>query len=344
MIPVMNDTRLSYIISNTPIGMLMDFSRTHKKINREALLPILVIFLLVSLLLSMLFHVTIVIEGAHTGLELWYESVLPSILPFMIITSLLLQQVKGNGICYLGLFCGLPVGANLVNQQINTGRLSLSSGNALLCICNITSPMFISGYILNQTLHHQVAGWKFFLVIYFPLLLYGSLHICKCRLFSNRPKTKHMKSKGTTPFSSDPLTDQKASASQRSFTQMPVEPKTFEDIIRHSLQVILMVGVYIMLFCILIHFLLNWLPSGMLLPKLVTCSLEITNGIHLLMQLPISFQQKTALIAGLTSFGGICSLLQTKSVLTEQGLSMLHYILIKLGMGGISYLLALLWL
>lgn len=288
---------------------------------------IFIIVLLVLILLGMLFHAPLVMEGAHTGLELWYESVLPSILPFMIITSLLLQRVRGKGICGLGLFCGLPVGANLVNQQFRSGQINPSDANALLCICNITSPMFISGYILNQTLKHQVPVIKFFLVIYLPLLLYGLLCLLKHRL----ARRSHARNGGITP----------------SGTTLPApnaERMSLEHVIRHSLQVILMVGVYIMLFCILIQFLLHYIPSASFFPKLLTGTLEITNGIHLFMKLPIDFHQKTALIAGLTSFGGICSLLQTKSVLTDNGLSILHYTIVKLCMGGISYLLALLWL
>lgn len=301
-------------------------------------MSLITIFLLVLILLGMLFHVPIVIDGAHTGLELWYESVLPSILPFMIITSLLLQQVKGKGVCYLGLFCGLPVGANLVNQQLATDRISLSSANALLCICNITSPMFISGYILNQTLQQKVSGWKFFLVIYLPLLLYWLLQFCKNYLGN------HMKRNKTSQEFTSMETSKPASIAQIPHSDSRFAAKPFESILKHSLQVILMVGVYIMLFCILIQFLLHYLPPQALIPRLLTGTLEITNGIHLFMQLPISMQQKTALIAGLTSFGGICSILQTKSVLTNNGLSILHYTFVKLGMGGLSYLLALFWL
>ena len=276
------------------------------------------ISLLIFVLLAMLFRVPLVIQGAHTGLELWYESVLPSILPFMIITSLLLQQVHGNYICFLGLFCGLPVGANLVNQYALTHPSSTATANALLCICNITSPMFILGYILNQTFYGQVSTLKFLAVIYIPIVVYGIISFLYFRSSKLRTNAKSLES--TESISS------------------------FEHILKHSLQVILMVGIYIMLFCIIIQFLLHLLPTQFLLPKILKAFLEITNGIHLLMTLPISFQQKTALIAGLTSFGGICSILQTKSVLTNSGLSILHYIVVKLCMGIFSYLLALIWL
>lgn len=276
------------------------------------------ILLFACILAGMLFHVPLVIQGAHTGLELWYESVLPSILPFMIITSLLLQQVQGSGICFLGLLCGLPVGANLVNQQSLSERMNYGMANSLLCICNITSPMFILGYILNQTLQGQVSVLKFLCTIYFPIGIYA--------LWSFFRHRRNKKESPVTPL------------------QEPNSTLSLDDILKHSLQVILMVGLYIMLFCIIIQFLLYYLPADSILPKILASSLEITNGIHVINQLSIPFQQKTALIAGLTSFGGICSILQTKSVLTSKGLSIFHYTCIKLCMGGISYLLALICL
>lgn len=287
--------------------------------------------ILILILLCMLTHPSVVIDGGHTGLELWYESVLPSILPFMIMTSLLLQNVRGKGICYLGLFCGLPVGANLVNQQYAAGHISSATANSLLCICNITSPMFISGYILNQTFQRQISAFRFFLAIYLPLLFFGVIFALKDR---RRQSMSH--------FHNAPHTLQTISVSDGNHVSAASQPASLETVIRHSLQVILTVGIYIMLFCIIISFLLTVLPEHGVVPKLLTSLLEITNGIYLIMKLPIGMQQKTALIAGLTSFGGICSVLQTKSVLTQKGLSIVHYICIKVCMGMISYLLALL--
>lgn len=293
---------------------------------------------LLLVLVCMLFHAPIVIDGAHIGLELWYQSVLPSILPFMIITSLLIQTVPGNFICFLGLICGLPVGANLVNQQFTAGHLSSTAANRLLCICNITSPMFIIGYILHQTLQNQTAPLPFFLSIYIPILLYGilSLLCLNIRVFRRKhtPATKPQTS--ASPLPDPPV----------SFHGSPVSPRSarsFEEITRHALQVILSVGLYIMLFCILIRFLLCLWPAPPGWITILTSSLEITNGIHLLNQTELPAIQKTALMAGLTSFGGVCSILQTKSVLTDHGLSILHYLLVKLLMGLTSYLLAL-WL
>lgn len=267
---------------------------------------------LIMLLTMMLFQAPCVIQGAHTGLELWYEAVLPSILPFMIITTLLLQQSTGRFICFLGLLCGLPIGANLVNIQFTQQLWTKRQANILLCICNITSPMFIMGYVLHHTLRNQIAVLPFLLSVYLPVFLYFLVFL----LVSASENRKHLSPKSTSTL-----------------------PLSFDQIVHQSLQVILTIGITIMLFCIGIQFLLKIIPPSNIILRTIISGLEITNGIHLITAFPISLKQKTALIAGLTSFGGICSILQTKHVITSHELSVFHYSLIKLCMGLSSYLL-----
>lgn len=303
------------------------------------------IFLIISLclvLVMMLFHADWVIVGAHTGLQLWYTSVLPSIFPFMIITTLLLNHIQSSNICILGLVCGLPVGANLVNQQYKSGSMPARTANILLCICNITSPMFICGYIWNQSFQKQISLLYFLLIIYIPMAIYGSI----CYLFMKMKRNSHFtgkknasteKSDSITAFHSNNLP-----GSKQEQTMPQKQTMSLESILLHCLKIIFLVGIYIMLFCIFIQFALEIMPSHWTHAKIAASFLEITNGIQLIHQLPLPLQQKTALIAGLTSFGGICSIFQTKSVLTESELSMIHYTISKIILGVASYLLGIL--
>lgn len=296
------------------------------------LFTVLVLFLV---LILTLFHAPLVIYGANIGLELWYSSVLPSILPFMIITSLLLQQIPNKNICFLGLLCGLPIGANLIRQQLAGQHLSLSKANILLCICNITSPMFISGYILHQTLNGQISALRFLLCIYIPLALYA-IPAFLLQAFQKPDSGRFHKihASAITHFAN-------ATSAKAPIAPDTRSPVSLDSIVRQSLETILKIGIYIMLFCILIEFILTFLPSDLAILRYAAASLEITNGIQLIATASLSLQQKTALIAGLTSFGGICSILQTQSVIHNSGLSISHYTIVKLCMGITSYFLAL---
>lgn len=292
----------------------------------------LVLFLV---LILTLFHAPLVIHGANIGLELWYSSVLPSILPFMIITSLLLQQIPNKNICFLGLLCGLPIGANLIRQQLAGQHLSLSKANILLCICNITSPMFISGYILHQTLNGQISALRFLLCIYIPLALYA-IPAFLLQAFQKPDSGRFHKIHASAITRFADATSAKAPIAPDTHS-----PVSLDSIVRQSLETILKIGIYIMLFCILIEFILTFLPSDLAMLRYAAASLEVTNGIQLIATASLSLQQKTALIAGLTSFGGICSILQTQSVIHNSGLSISHYTIVKLCMGITSYFLAL---
>ncbi len=307
-------------------------SRKSGCVLMRRLFTVLVLFLV---LILTLFHAPLVIYGANIGLELWYSSVLPSILPFMIITSLLLQQIPNKNICFLGLLCGLPIGANLIRQQLAGQHLSLSKANTLLCICNITSPMFISGYILHQTLNGQISALRFLLCIYIPLALYA-IPAFLLQAFQKPDSGRFHKihASAITHFAN-------ATSAKAPIAPDTRSPVSLDSIVRQSLETILKIGIYIMLFCILIEFILTFLPSDLAILRYAAASLEITNGIQLIATASLSLQQKTALIAGLTSFGGICSILQTQSVIHNSGLSISHYTIVKLCMGITSYFLAL---
>lgn len=283
-------------------------------------LRILYPVLLILILILMLYHSDYVIQGVHAGLELWYSSVLPSIFPFMVITSLLLHHVQGSGLCYLGLLCGLPVGANLVNQQYKTHSISKQKANVLLCCCNITSPMFICGYIWNQGLLKEFPLIPFLCAIYIPVAGYALVSFLRFR------GTKETVSQ---PSNADSLHTKSDSS--------------IEAILLQCLKVILLAGIYIMFFCILLQFLFANIPEAWEHVRLATSYLEITNGIQTIHHMTLPLYKKTALMASLTSFGGICSILQTKSVITESELSLCHYIWIKLIFGFTSYWLIILF-
>ena len=126
-------------------------------------------------------------KGASTGLMLWFINVLPSLLPFIIISNLMVQlgiagkisrilypllgrlfKVSPEG-CYpilLGFLSGLPMGAKGTADLVATGKTSKKEGNFLLSMCNNASPIFIMSFIgINQLRLGQIR-WQLFGLIY----------------------------------------------------------------------------------------------------------------------------------------------------------------------------------
>ena len=99
----------------------------------------------------------LIAAGCARGLDLWYTSVLPSLLPFMILSGLLVHtglfhilnrayahvlkkifHISESG-CYVvltGFLCGFPMGAKVTADLVKSGHISSEEGRYLLGFCN----------------------------------------------------------------------------------------------------------------------------------------------------------------------------------------------------------------
>lgn len=251
-------------------------------------------------------------SGASYGLMLWYNNVLPLLLPFMLISGLLEKEIINSNklsyiksistILFLGVFCGYPIGAKTNASFINANIISNKLGNILLPICNNVSPMFFLGFVINNILKNSISPILAYAVIYIPYIIFL---LPELLLFNIKDK---------------PIA--KSTAKEISHKN--------KSIAEESIMQITMVGLYIMLCSILTEFIIcsTWFSNQI---KLLLVGLtEITRGITYINQSnALNAQIKTALILSFTSFGGISSIMQTKNVIQGSGLSLIHYICIK---------------
>ena len=124
--------------------------------------------LLGSIILLFILFPDMVAEGAKLGLTLWFHTVLPALLPFMILSGFMIKQNVTGAVsrvvypvfarlfglskagCYpavIGLLSGYPVGAKTTAQLYKEGMLSKEEAQYLLTFCNNASPMFLLEYI-----------------------------------------------------------------------------------------------------------------------------------------------------------------------------------------------------
>ncbi len=268
------------------------------------ILTILIVFLIIN-------NQTL-ISGANYGLMLWYNNVLPLLLPFMLISGLLEKEITNAKrissqktiftILFLGIFCGYPIGAKTNASFIRANVISKKTGNILLPISNNISPMFFLGFVLTNTLKNSISPLLAYAVIYIPYIIIIILELLILRDVKNTNTIQ--------------ITD-----------HIPTNNKNLAE---ESIMQITMVGLYIMLCSIISEFIIQscWFSSQI---KLLFVGItEITRGITYVNQsYIINTQIKTALILSFTSFGGISSIMQTKNVIQGSGLSLIHYICVK---------------
>ncbi len=308
---------------------------------------IIILFATIILLIT---NNQIVISGASYGLMLWYKSIVPLLLPFMLISGIIEKNIIKEksrqylaipSIIFLGLFCGYPIGAKATSSFVKEGTITLSTGNILLPICNNVSPMFFLGYILSNTLNNSISPTKAYAVIFLPYIItllfehvLITIHNTSPTNSKERKPFKKAKRSKTNSLANNSYTNRSSQNSKQCCNQ---------SISEQSINQITMVGLYIMLCSVISEFILsiNHLSN---IAKLVSLGItEITRGVTYISQSEIlPLNAKTALILACTSFGGISSIMQTTKVIQGSGLSLLHYTVIKLICAICTYYLCLL--
>lgn len=277
----------------------------------------------------------LVIDGATYGLMLWYKNLLPMLLPFMLVSGILVRQTQKIRIkddkppkkyaifitFFIGLLCGYPLGAKTCSDFITGNTYDKRAGNLILAMCNNSSPMFISGYIAHRILNNSLPFFNILMYIYLPYIF-----IIFIQLILNKYKKNIITKQSHT---SNALTS----------------PVDINEYLINTITQITLVGLYVMLCSILIELIIN-IPSLPADIKLILEGLfEITRGtMDIFNNDEFCLKTKTALIIAFTSFGGISSILQTKAVIHKSGLSIINYITIKSICALLTYALCILFI
>lgn len=297
---------------------------------------IMYIIILTGFLIYILCFPKTAVMAASLGLKLWYEKMMPTLLPVTILSYILIHSgildemthrlhrlvrhifpISSTGLYPLiaGLLFGFPLGSKITSELVSSGKMSYEEGKQLFCICNNISPVFISGFIMTDCLNRPDLLLPTYVILYMPpLILY---------LFLNHKKTFP-----------DTQISQKKPASMNF--------QLIDDGIMNGFETLAKLGGYIMMFAILAQ-MTTLLPVD---NQYIRCILigftEITNGITYTTNTDMAFSQSYPLIMAYTAFGGFSGLAQTASMVKDVHFPLKSYICTKLTGTAITFLLALL--
>lgn len=275
-------------------------------------------------------------RGASIGLLLWFHNVLPVLLPFIILSNLMVKlNIAGKishffypllgrplGLsregCYpilIGFLSGIPMGAKATADMLRENRLSKQQAQFLIGMCNNASPMFIIGFISITQLKLPQLKYVLVVIIYISAILAALIW----RFLSTLYKKPANRDLHTTAISDTSI------IKSYKFTF-----ELLDGSIMNGFETITRIGGYIILFSILAQLLKEpgYIPE--VLKTAAMSLLEITTGISSLCSLDLKSNIKIVLVAALTSFGGLSGIAQTKSVLQDSRLSISSYVSVKL--------------
>lgn len=299
--------------------------------------------MLLSLPVLLILFAPQVYAGASNGLLLWFRQVLPVLFPFSFVLQMILSANTLSTItpmtapvirkllhvspacsfCLLcGFLCGFPMGTLTASQAFKQKIITQDEAQLLSAVCNHASPMFFTGYILNQILSGHPLRTDLIWIFYASPLIWLLLRY----LFSH---THHTFRKESTHISHDNFADYHGTVS-------------FRNILFNSCELMLKIGVCMMFFSILQSIIrsLPFIPESV--TAILALFLEITSGSMAIRELSWPEWLQTMLIMGGTSFGGLCTAFQSYTILHTQKLSFIQYLTDKSAVGIITA--ALVWI
>lgn len=245
------------------------------------------------------------LNSMQEGLQLCIQTVIPSLFPFFVLSGIINSFLLGEktGIFqYIGRFCkipkggesllavgflsGYPVGAQLVSQAYRNGKLPLHTAHRMLGFCSNAGPAFLFG-MLSPLFSNPIVPW----------LLWG-IHIAGALIVG-----------WILPGGvSNECIIEKA------------ESISISDALNNAIKNMAMVCGWVVVFRLMLGFCSRWFLWMLPIEVQVLFSgvLELSNGCILLRHLQ-SEGMRFVLASLMLSFGGLCVMMQTRSVTQDLG-------------------------
>lgn len=291
---------------------------------------LLFICVVLSFIAYSFFFPELTVNAAKNGIQIWFSQILPALLPFTILSSVLvksnfLKSFRGNAnliACLLTLSCGFifgfPVGAKLSSDFYKQNLLSKKQATILSIATNNFSPMYVCGFAIPLLFGSKEYNQACYVLLYLVPLVLVSIYL----LFDM--------SKEQSP-------------NNATYASFRMDMQVMDFGIINGFEALIKICGYIVLFSIVtelsIHTISNIVTHPPLVANLLLGNLEITNGIKRLSTCNINMQMKYISAIQLLSLGGLSGIAQTGSILSDAGLSMHKYII---GKALLSLLLTLL--
>ena len=310
-------------------------------------------------------------DASLRGLNMWWTVVFPSLLPFFIFSEMLigfgvvrfigvllepfmrpLFRVPGSGgfVLAMGMASGFPAGAKLTARLRQEGQITVSEAERLVSFTNSSNPLFIFGAIAVGFFKNPSIGIILALSHYLGNICVGFL----MRFHGSNDRTDELNKR---PYSF------KTALQEMHHTRLkdnrPIG-KLLGDAVTSSIQTLLMIGGFIILFSVLnrllflmdittlvSHFfsyllLLFGFSQELSLP-LISGIFEITLGSQMTSKVSDSvLWQQIAIVSFILAFSGFSVQAQVASILAETDIRFSPFFIARLFHGLFSVLLSLL--
>ncbi|WP_058486335.1 sporulation integral membrane protein YlbJ [Defluviitalea phaphyphila] len=312
------------------------------------------IFIVIIVVIGILIFPEKVFIASKKGLLLWFNTVFPSLFPFMIGAYLLIElgvvhfigvlfepimrpifNVPGIGAFawIMGLISGYPVGAKITADLRSKKQITQVEAQRLISFSNNSGPLFILGSVSVGILSSPEIGCFLLLIHYLSSLSVGILfRFYKKEKSHQKPKYNHILKQAINTL----IIKQKHQSKKIGLI--------LKESIMNSMEMISQIGGFIILFSVISELLklfhimkvltdifytvfsiIGLVFDNDLISGFIMGIIEITNGINIIGTTSAPLNQKIILINSIIAWGGLSIFMQTISMISYSDINIFIY-------------------
>ncbi|GFI61114.1 sporulation integral membrane protein YlbJ [Clostridiales bacterium] len=270
--------------------------------------------------------------AALSGLNLWLNVVVPSLFPFMVLSSWLSfnPRVKGSPadkislrlfgvpaglfpIFFVSILAGYPVGAKITSKLLSEKQISKDTSEHLLSFCNNCGAVFIASAVSSSMLNDRTAAIYFIVICIASSLITGIIY--------------------NLIFPAEPV--------HASYSALPSGKISIFTALSSAVSSVLLVGGCIIFFSVVTQSIMNLLTSAnMILNGIISGILEFTQGIKITASSGCSKRAVYSTISGMLCWGGLSVHLQSAAIIGDSDIDLKKYIVSKAFCAATGYFLS----
>lgn len=287
---------------------------------------IVMICLLLTIIYFMITASNKVIESVNFSISIWKDNLFPTLFPFFVVSSLLLNygfvDILGNllskpmnklfhlpGCCgfvlAISLVSGFPSGAKYTKDLVENNLITTKQAERLLTFTHYSNPLFILGMIGSILLNNQKLAYLIMIAHIVSGLLVGIIFREK-----NYYSCENMQ--------------KKSNKTSKTFGQLLTES------IMSSLNTMFLLLGIVTIFLIISTIIKNIVSLPPVLSTIVSGILEMTQGVKLASLMQTSELIKIIIITGIISFGGLSVHMQVLGIISEQKIRYKYFFLARI--------------
>lgn len=304
-------------------------------------------------------------QASLQGLNLWWKIVFPGLLPFLVLSEILIAygwvsalgafleplmkklfRLPGTGgwVMAMGLTTGFPGGAQAVQQLHAQGNLQAEEAGKLAALSHFCNPVMILVVVATGLMHDPALGYGLIAVHWIAgILAYLTVHrrvrTKGAAAASDKPRQQRLEGKpAPLPARVLQAAEEARAKDGRSFGRL------LGDSVTHAVQVLMMIGGYIIIFSVVIQIAGRVTTARLPIPDYALSSLfEVHLGARDISAAAFaSGGLQWSVLSALLGFSGISALLQSMSLIRKTGAPLMPMVWTRLLHG--AYAFALTWL